>query len=31
MLLKEYEKLTGMPVFLNTSLNNGGKTYIWEN
>jgi carbamoyltransferase len=25
MLLKEYEKLTGMPVLLNTSLNNGGK------
>ena len=25
MLLKEYEKLTGVPVLLNTSLNNGGR------
>jgi carbamoyltransferase len=25
MLLKEYEKLTGVPVLLNTSLNNSGK------
>ena len=25
MLLQEYEKLTGVPVLLNTSLNNSGK------
>ena len=25
MLLQEYEKLTGAPVILNTSLNKGGK------
>ena len=25
MLLEEFEKLSGMPVLLNTSLNNGGK------
>ena len=25
MLLQEYEKLTGVPLLLNTSLNNGGK------
>ena len=25
MLLQEYEKLTGVPILLNTSLNNGGR------
>ena len=28
-LISEFEKLTGIPMLLNTSLNNGGKANLW--